>query len=41
MARSLDLNELVEHWTLLDDRDLVQRPAVADGGRLVNTCPIG
>jgi hypothetical protein len=42
MARSLDLDDLVEYWTLLDDeRDLVRRPAVADGGHLVNTCPIG
>lgn len=30
MARSLDLDELVVRWTLLDDeRDLAQRPAVA------------
>jgi hypothetical protein len=42
-VRLTDDGELViPHWTLLDDeRDLVQRPAVADGGHLVNTCPIG
>jgi hypothetical protein len=42
-VRLTDDGELViSHWTLLDDeRDLVQRPAVADGGHLVNTCPIG